>query len=88
MTHVDLIEKLLKYVLFLRITDLHPPNGYADRVGILTMLIDTILRNETRGRRQWLMVSYTTRAQASVIWKCIMSDCIHGVGKGAGGSWA
>ncbi len=39
MTHVDLIEKLLKYVLFLRITDLSPPKRYIDHVDSLTLLI-------------------------------------------------
>lgn len=52
MTHVDLIEKLLKYVSFLC-----PAPTYAKPTATKSILIsdhplDTILRNETQRRRQ------------------------------------
>jgi len=51
MTHVDLIEKLLKYVELLRISSAYLlEHFFAYRWHELTIFIDTTQRNETRRR--------------------------------------
>jgi hypothetical protein len=88
MTHVDLIEKLLKYVFFLRIDDLGPHKRYEDRFGRLTILIDTIPPNETRRRRQW--AKWVTLRSAGVLHLDGNHERLHTwrIGEGVGGSWA
>jgi hypothetical protein len=49
MTHVDLIEKLLKYA-----TSIQWQLLYYGRLRLLTAEIDTILRSETRRKLPWL----------------------------------
>jgi hypothetical protein len=52
MTHVDLIEKLLKYVIPKDQAHSCQPNLFQRPFRLLTFLLDTILRNETQRRLQ------------------------------------